>query len=61
MSPSLSLSLPSLVAGTLYPAYGSFKAVRTKSPRAYVKWMMYWIVFACYLLIENFTDSFLSW
>lgn len=51
----------SLAVGTLYPAYCSFKAVRTKNVRAYVKWMMYWIVFAIYLFIENFTDSFLSW
>ncbi|KAJ8952888.1 hypothetical protein NQ318_006504 [Aromia moschata] len=27
----------------------------------YVKWMMYWIVFALFTCIETFTDVFLSW
>ncbi|CAH1990413.1 unnamed protein product [Acanthoscelides obtectus] len=50
-----------LLFGTLYPAYASYKAVRTKGGREYVKWMMYWIVFALFTCIETFTDIFLSW
>lgn len=50
-----------LVFGTLYPAYASYKAVRTKNVREYVKWMMYWIVFALFTCTETFTDIFLSW
>uniref|UniRef100_A0A336LP94 CSON015501 protein n=1 Tax=Culicoides sonorensis TaxID=179676 RepID=A0A336LP94_CULSO len=50
-----------LVFGTLYPAYASYKAVRTKNVKEYVKWMMYWIVFAFFTCIETFTDIFLSW
>ncbi|XP_063708299.1 uncharacterized protein LOC134836938 [Culicoides brevitarsis] len=50
-----------LVFGTLYPAYASYKAVRTKDVKEYVKWMMYWIVFAFFTCIETFTDIFLSW
>ncbi|XP_019877069.1 receptor expression-enhancing protein 2 isoform X3 [Aethina tumida] len=50
-----------LVFGTLYPAYASYKAVRTKNVKEYVKWMMYWIVFAIFTCIETFTDVFLSW
>ncbi|CAH0553824.1 unnamed protein product [Brassicogethes aeneus] len=50
-----------LVFGTLYPAYASYKAVRTKNVKEYVKWMMYWIVFALFTCIETFTDVFLSW
>jgi len=46
--------------GTLYPAYRSYKAVKTKDVREYVKWMMYWIVFAIFTLIETFTDFFLA-
>ncbi|XP_065176132.1 receptor expression-enhancing protein 2-like [Sycon ciliatum] len=47
--------------GTLYPAYSSYKAVRTKNVREYVKWMMYWVVFAFFTTAETFGDIFLSW
>ncbi|XP_017839048.1 receptor expression-enhancing protein 2 isoform X4 [Drosophila busckii] len=50
-----------LFFGTLYPAYASYKAVRTKNVKEYVKWMMYWIVFAFFTCIETFTDIFLAW
>ncbi|XP_013403581.1 receptor expression-enhancing protein 1 isoform X3 [Lingula anatina] len=50
-----------LVFGTLYPAYASYKAVKTKNVREYVKWMMYWIVFALFTCAETFADIFLSW
>ncbi|KAK5649493.1 hypothetical protein RI129_000522 [Pyrocoelia pectoralis] len=50
-----------LLCGTLYPAYASYKAVRTKNVKEYVKWMMYWIVFALFTCAETFTDVFLSW
>merc|ERR1712029_387635 len=49
-----------LVLGTLYPAYASFKAVRTKNVREYVKWMMYWIVFAIFSSLETFADIFVA-
>lgn len=49
-----------LVFGTLYPAYASHKAVKTKNVKEYVKWMMYWIVFALYTFVEIFTDVFVS-
>lgn len=49
-----------LTCGTLYPAYRSYKAVKTKNVREYVKWMMYWIVFALFLCTEALTDIFLS-
>jgi len=47
--------------GTLYPAYASYKAIRTKNVKEYVKWMMYWVVFALFTSAETFTDFFLSW
>lgn len=50
----------SLGLGTLYPAYASYKAVRTKNVKEYVKWMMYWIVFAIFTSLETFTDFFLA-
>ncbi|VDM95108.1 unnamed protein product [Thelazia callipaeda] len=49
-----------LTAGTLYPAYRSYKAVKTKDVREYVKWMMYWIVFAFFCFIETIADIIVS-
>nr|XP_058928469.1 receptor expression-enhancing protein 4 isoform X1 [Kogia breviceps]XP_058928470.1 receptor expression-enhancing protein 4 isoform X1 [Kogia breviceps]XP_058928471.1 receptor expression-enhancing protein 4 isoform X1 [Kogia breviceps] len=50
-----------LVFGMLYPTYASYKAVKTKNIREYVRWMMYWIVFALFMAVETFTDIFISW
>jgi len=50
-----------LVFGTLYPAYASYKAVKSKNVKEYVKWMMYWIVFALFTCGETFADLFVSW
>uniref|UniRef100_A0A3B1JRI5 Receptor expression-enhancing protein n=1 Tax=Astyanax mexicanus TaxID=7994 RepID=A0A3B1JRI5_ASTMX len=50
-----------LAFGTLYPAYSSYKAVKTKNVKEYVKWMMYWIVFALFSTAETITDMLLSW
>uniref|UniRef100_A0A1I7UJP0 Receptor expression-enhancing protein n=1 Tax=Caenorhabditis tropicalis TaxID=1561998 RepID=A0A1I7UJP0_9PELO len=59
MSETLSRFLM-ITAGTLYPAYKSYKAVRTKDTKEYVKWMMYWIVFAIYSVLETFLDFLLA-
>ncbi|OCT96634.1 hypothetical protein XELAEV_18008843mg [Xenopus laevis] len=50
-----------LIFGTLYPAYYSYKAVKSKDIKEYVKWMMYWIIFALFMTVETFTDLFLCW
>ncbi|XP_066537454.1 receptor expression-enhancing protein 1 isoform X1 [Hoplias malabaricus] len=50
-----------LIFGTLYPAYSSYKAVKSKDVREYVKWMMYWIIFALFTTAEVVTDIFLCW
>ncbi|XP_029465586.1 receptor expression-enhancing protein 3 isoform X1 [Rhinatrema bivittatum] len=50
-----------LVFGMLYPAYYSYKAVKTKNVKEYVRWMMYWIVFALYTVTETLTDLTISW
>ncbi|XP_034058877.1 receptor expression-enhancing protein 3 [Gymnodraco acuticeps] len=50
-----------LFFGTLYPAYYSYKAVKTKNVKEYVRWMMYWIVFALYTVVEAITDLTLAW
>ncbi|TSS85085.1 Receptor expression-enhancing protein 3-A [Bagarius yarrelli] len=50
-----------LLFGMLYPAYYSYKAVRTKSVKEYVRWMMYWIVFALYTVAEAIADLSVAW
>merc|ERR1712025_359394 len=60
MGPALLSSMVCLCMGMLYPAYASFKAVRTKNVREYVKWMMYWIVFAIFSSLETFADIFVA-
>lgn len=49
-----------MVCGMLYPAYASYKAVKNKDVREYIKWMMYWIVFALFTCVETFADIFIS-
>ncbi|KAL3089168.1 hypothetical protein niasHT_021112 [Heterodera trifolii] len=49
-----------LTAGTLYPVYRSYKAVRNKDVKEYVKWMMYWIVFGIFCAGEAVADIFLA-
>nr|XP_018903098.1 PREDICTED: receptor expression-enhancing protein 2 isoform X2 [Bemisia tabaci] len=60
MISSLLSRLVILVFGTLYPAYASYKAVKSKNVKEYVKWMMYWIVFALFTCAETLTDLFFS-
>ncbi|XP_063817895.1 receptor expression-enhancing protein 3 [Pseudophryne corroboree] len=50
-----------LVFGMLYPAYNSYKAVKTKNVKEYVRWMMYWIVFALYTVTETLADLTICW
>ncbi|XP_043938905.1 receptor expression-enhancing protein 1-like [Protopterus annectens] len=50
-----------LTFGTLYPAYSSYKAIKSKDVKEYVRWMMYWIVYALFITAETLTDIFISW
>ncbi|XP_015921432.1 receptor expression-enhancing protein 1 [Parasteatoda tepidariorum] len=60
MASALVSRLVILVFGTLYPAYASYKAVKTKNVKEYVKWMMYWIIFALFTCVETFADILVS-
>ena len=35
------------------------QAVKSKSVRDYVRWMMYWIVFAAFTTLETILDPFM--
>lgn len=47
--------------GLLYPAYSSFKTIRSANVKHYVRWMMYWTVFALFTAVEYVADVFISW
>ncbi|KAK3579910.1 hypothetical protein CHS0354_012451 [Potamilus streckersoni] len=47
--------------GFLYPAYSSVKAVETSRKDDDTQWLIYWVVFAFFSLLEIFTDIFLFW
>jgi len=52
-----------LVIGVVYPVYGSFKTLQTKSKETDdTKWLPYWILFAIFSSSEFFLDFiFASW
>jgi len=47
--------------GSLYPAYSSFKTIRSANVKHYVRWMMYWTVFALFSAAEHVADMFICW
>jgi hypothetical protein len=55
------LFLFKLFFNILNPAYLTFKAFRSRRAHHYVKWMMYWIVFALFSAFETIADIFLFW
>ncbi|XP_026472277.1 receptor expression-enhancing protein 1-like isoform X2 [Ctenocephalides felis] len=50
-----------LICGLLYPAYCSYKCIKSKDVKGYVRWMMYWVVFATFTAFETFGDILISW
>ncbi|XP_039266953.1 receptor expression-enhancing protein 5-like isoform X3 [Styela clava] len=47
--------------GFVYPAYKSVKAIESKDKDDDTEWLMYWVVFATFSVVEFFSDIFLSW
>jgi len=47
--------------GFLYPAYASIKAVESTPKNDDTKWLMYWVVFALFSVVEFFSDILLNW
>lgn len=50
-----------IVFSIIYPAYRSFKAVRNKNLKEYLKWIVFWIVYAFFTCTELLTDALMSW
>lgn len=47
--------------GFLYPAYASIVAIESTGKEDDTQWLTYWVVFAFFCVIENFTDYILYW
>lgn len=50
-----------IIFSIIYPGYRSFKAIRNKDIHEYLKWIVYWICYACFTCFELLTDALLSW
>lgn len=53
-------SLSSIV-GFVYPAFKSFQAIETKSKGDDTQWLVYWVVFSFFQILEVFVDVLLYW
>mmetsp|Transcript_21547 Transcript_21547/g.28281 ORF Transcript_21547/g.28281 Transcript_21547/m.28281 type:complete len:164 (-) Transcript_21547:405-896(-) len=49
------------LVGFIYPAYCSFKAIESKMKDEETQWLIYWVVYAIFTLLENFVDLVLYW
>lgn len=51
----------SSIASFLFPLFASYKALKTSDPTQLTPWLMYWVVLACALLVESWTEWILVW
>ncbi|DBA02713.1 TPA: hypothetical protein N0F65_010538 [Lagenidium giganteum] len=49
------------LVGFVYPAYCSFKAIESETKQDDVQWLTYWVVYACFNIVEVFVDFLLYW
>ncbi|KAF9124635.1 receptor accessory protein 4 [Mortierella sp. 14UC] len=49
------------VAGSLYPAYASYKAIHTRDNNRLTAWLMYWTVMGMFSVAEFVLDIFVFW
>jgi len=49
------------VVGFIYPAYQSFKAIESKEKKDDTQWLVYWVVYSCFTIVETFVDFILFW
>ena len=47
--------------GFLYPAYCSIKALESRDKADDTQWLMYWVVFALFSVLEFFSDFLVGW
>mmetsp|Transcript_9300 Transcript_9300/g.13166 ORF Transcript_9300/g.13166 Transcript_9300/m.13166 type:complete len:224 (-) Transcript_9300:165-836(-) len=49
------------IVGFVYPAFKTFEALETKNKGDDTQWLIYWIVYAFFSIIEVFVDFLLYW
>lgn len=49
------------MVGILYPAYLSFKAIETQESDDDKQWLTYWVVFAIYNILDDFSSILFFW
>jgi len=49
------------LVGFIYPAYCSFKAIKSEDKEDDTQWLTYWVVYAFFVVVESLTDLLLHW
>jgi len=49
------------IVGFLYPAFKSFEAIESKQKGDDTQWLIYWVVYAFFSIIEVFVDFLIYW
>ena len=49
------------IVGFVYPAFKSFEAIETQARGDDTQWLIYWVVYAFFSIIEVFVDFLLYW
>jgi receptor expression-enhancing protein 5/6 len=49
------------VVGFAYPAFKSFESIETKFKGDDTQWLVYWVIFALFNIVEVFADILLYW
>ena len=49
------------IVGFLYPAYKSFEAIESKNRGEDTQWLIYWVVYAFFSIMEVFIDFLVYW
>ena len=45
---------------SLFPIFASYKALKANDQTQLTPWLMYWVVIACVIVVENFLGWFLN-
>ncbi|KAK8756658.1 hypothetical protein V5799_000639 [Amblyomma americanum] len=48
------------VVGLVYPAYASTRAIESADRNDDTRWLTYWVVYACFTIVDFFADGILS-
>merc|ERR1712159_748671 len=47
--------------GFVYPAFASFKCLESKNEGEERNWLIYWVVYSCFCMVEGFPEYVLFW